>query len=151
MTGFLFPAANLGPASPAPYRLVGPYGRMSTESYLKFWFVRLDQVHSSKDRYLVLFGTQPHLRTGRSQRMGSGLAAGATHKKFAIPADLSRYPSIAYPRFKNDRLERAMESMLTGLDVADVTRVRLLGLLPDPPRDYAPCGEQLCQLPHHSP
>lgn len=113
--------------------IVGPYARTVTAEKLKFWFalvghepdpvryeVTVDRIQrTAAYRRRPLFGDKPGTHR-------------ANFNAYRIPDDLSAYRALAFPRFKGDRFPAAALSMLEGEDVADVTRVRLIGLLPNP-------------------
>ena len=111
--------------------IVGPYARTVTEWKLKFWFALVGH-EPEPIRYEVTIND--HGRVEYRRRPLFGEKPGSHRSNFnayRIPEDLSVYPSVELPRFKGDSFTDAALSLLSGKDVADLTRVRLVGILPD--------------------
>jgi hypothetical protein len=114
--------------------IVGPYARCITEWKLKFWFALVVGKGLKPIRYEV---TVDRLNRKHAFRRRAYFDSPGAHRtnfsRYLLPDDLSMFPSVAFPRFKGDDFIRAAISLLDGDDIADVTRVRLVGLLPELP------------------
>ena len=114
--------------------LIGPYARQVTASKLKFWFVFIGEA-GFQSRQEVTVDEVTRRAAARSRPyFDVPQTYSSNFERYKIPADIYAYPSLDFPRFKGDRLVDAAISLLTGEDIADATRVRMVGVLPDTPR-----------------
>ena len=113
---------------PGGERLHGPYARQDMRAdakiyRIKFWFGLMGDFPSL--RYELICDRGEPVPKFRQRGMANSF------KRHALPDDLSRYPSVAYPRHKGDRLELAMQSLISEPDdVADVLRLTRFGIAP---------------------
>lgn len=117
------------------HRIVGPYAWQVTRDKLKFWFVFV-AADGWQVRQEVTIDRLTRALASRSRPVFDTQGThSANFKRFPIPNDLSAYPSLAYPRGnKGGLIADAAISLLTGEDLADATRVRFFGILPETPR-----------------
>ncbi|MBR2689186.1 MAG: hypothetical protein IKE42_15140 [Aquamicrobium sp.] len=116
------------------HTLIGPYGRQVTASKLKFWFVLIGE-DGLQIRQEVTVDAATRIVAARSRPFyDTPQTYSANFERFKVPADLSAYASHTFPRFKGDRIADAAISLLTGEDLTDATRVRMIGELPNTPR-----------------
>lgn len=118
-------------------RLIGPYARQLTPWKLKFWFALVTH-HDGVKRYEVAIDKHERVMKARSRPVYEGKVPPhrSNFAEYALPSpkDLKRFPAIKYPRHKGDTIAAAATSMLTGTDVADFARLRLIGELPNASR-----------------
>lgn len=123
--------------------MIGPYARQivtglchppGTDGYaissrLKFWFA-LSQPNGKVRRYEALIGYRfKTFQTKHRPYFGSPAPKyNANFNDYRLPEDLSAFPSI--PLNKGDTLATVALALLRGEDIADVTRMRLIGALP---------------------
>lgn len=110
--------------------LIGPYARQVTGTKLKFWFVQ-QFMDGTTSRYEVAIDTHDKKLKARHRPYFSKVPTHSSNfNNFLIPDDLAAFPSAPFPRFYKDRIADAAKSMLQGQDIADLTRVMLIGALP---------------------
>ena len=129
MTGDLFRATELPiqHARPDGVRLIGPYARQRMDwDRIKFWFAMIGHREGTR-RYELAYTLSRREPISRYR----GGADDTSFRSHALPADLSPFPSIAYPRHAGDKLELAMQSMLCGEDLADAVRLTRFGIMPE--------------------
>lgn len=110
---------------PTAGTLVGPYSRQVLGTRLKLWFA-LVPIYGNVRRYEVVFDPRK-APVVRLRHFAPGVSPGGLKffAKQGVPDDLSPYPSTHYPRHKGDNLADAVLSLLTGDELADVTRLRI--------------------------
>lgn len=134
--------------------MVGPYGRQLTHTFsggaitgrLKFWFAfRNDD--GTTDRYEAMIGKGDRTFKIRNRPIFAGRAPrySANFHDFRIPEDLTAYPAASFPRFRRDKIADAAMALLQSEDIADVTRIRLVGTLPTR-QAWQPNGDPQCTL-----
>ncbi|CCF19136.1 protein of unknown function [Pseudorhizobium banfieldiae] len=125
--------------------LYGPYARQITGTKLKFWFAFDEEETGLTHRYEVHVDTFEKRVKARHRPVYPGRVP--THSSnfndYLIPSNFDEYPNLAFPRFPRDKLALAAQTLLSPADFADLTRVRLLGQLPTPPR-MAHQGDKTC-------
>ena len=123
--------------------MIGPYARQIVTGLwpppgsdgsalaprLKFWFA-LSQPNGKVRRYEALIGYRfKTFQTKHRPYFGRPAPKyNANFNDYRLPEDLSAFPSI--PLNKGDTLATVALALLRGEDIADVTRMRLIGALP---------------------
>lgn len=144
--------------------MIGPYARQLVISAytvagsvtgdmaigrLKFWFA-LSQQNGQIKRYEALIGKGSSTFDVRHRPYFGSRAPkyGANFHDYRLPEDLSGFPSL--PLVRGETLASTALALLQGEDIADVTRMRLVGALPTR-QAWQPIGDQPCtsspQLP----
>jgi hypothetical protein len=118
--------------------LIGPYARQVTGTKLKFWLVQVFE-DGSRSRYEVSIDTFDKRVKARHRPIFKGKVPShsSNFNDYLIPDDLDLFPSALFPRFYNDKIADAALTLLRGQDIADVTRVRMIGILPEPAKHGA--------------
>ena len=114
--------------------LIGPYARQITGSKVKFWFALDDVQDCMCSRYEVSIDTFDKRVKARHRPiyLGKVPTHSSNFNDYLIPDDLDDFPSVEFPRFPRDKIADAALTLLRGQDIADVTRVRMIGVLPEP-------------------
>lgn len=128
-----------------PGLLIGPYARQVTGTKLKFWFALKVAVDGRIMRYEIAIDTFTRKPDARQRPIYPGKVPthSSNFNEYLPPSDLSPYPCVEWPRFPRDKMSDAALTLLRGQDIADFTRVRMIGVLPEPAKHGKP-GDTPC-------
>lgn len=126
-------------------QLIGPYAKQVTGSKLKFWFALDDAQDCRCSRYEVSIDTfdKKIKARHRPEYLGRVPSHCSNFNDYLIPEDLDDFPCVDFPRFPRDKIADAALTLLRGQDIADITRVRMIGILP-PPAKHGEQGDLPC-------
>lgn len=112
------------------YTVAGPVGPGMALGRLKFWFAFKPDRSTGTIRYEALIG-RGDSTFAMKRRPYFGSAApryGANFHGYRLPEDLSPFPALIL--HKGETLASTALALLRDEDIADVTRMRLVGALP---------------------
>lgn len=133
--------------------MFGPYARQITHGTqsgewkiiprLKFWFAFRPQKGGPDIRYEAVIGQgDSTLAIKRRPYYGSPAPKyTASFHEYRLPEDMELFDSLFIPR--GETLSNTCFALLRGEDIADVTRMRLLGVVPTS-QAWQPTGDTPC-------